>query len=199
VPCPADGRIPAICPGFGRKLDSRAWEIGSLRVALPLLWSAASIPVYTWRTNMDSTDLTLSILQNIRADIAALGGRFDHLEGRFDDLEGRFGNLEGRFGNLEGRFGSLEGEVAAIRKDMQAHLTRDEFRGALMAMNIAANERFDRGDRRANEIDARTAASSQELRDTIGQLMAQIGQHGSLAARITLCERDIVDLKKHVL
>src|SRR5689334_73031 len=67
VACPADGRIPAICPGFGRKLDSRAWGISSLRVALPLLWSAASTPVYTWRTNMDNTDLTLTILQNIQA------------------------------------------------------------------------------------------------------------------------------------
>jgi hypothetical protein len=45
VPC----RILAICPGFGRELDSLAWEIGSLRVALPLLWSAASIPARSAR------------------------------------------------------------------------------------------------------------------------------------------------------
>lgn len=162
---------------------------------------------------MENTDLTLTILQNIRGDIAALGGRFDGLErrfdglerrfdileGRFDHLEGRFDGLERRFDGLEGRFNGLEDEVAGMRKDMQAHLTRDEFRGALMALNITANERFDRGERRVNEIDARTAASQQELQDTIGQLMAQLGQHGSLAARVSLCERDIVDLKKRVL
>lgn len=68
-----------------------------------------------------------------------------------------------------------------------------------MALNIAANERFDRGDRRANEIDTRAAASYQELQTTIGQMMAQFGPHGSLAARITLCERDIVDLERRVL
>jgi hypothetical protein len=33
----------------------------------------------------------------------------------------------------------------------------------------------------------------------MGQLMGQLGQHGSLAARISLCERDIVDLKRRVL
>jgi hypothetical protein len=35
--------------------------------------------------------------------------------------------------------------------------------------------------------------------DNLDQLMGQVGQHGSLAARITLCERDIVDLKRRVL
>ena len=155
---------------------------------------------------MDSTDLTLTILQNIRSDIAALGGRFDHLErrfdhleGRFDHLEGRFDHLEGRFDRLEGRFDTLEGEVAAMRKDMHVHLTRDEFRGAMLTMNIAQNERYERFEKRISEIDTRSVASQQELQDTIGQLMAQIGQHGSLAARITLCERDIVDLKRRVL
>jgi hypothetical protein len=213
VSCPADGRIPAICPVLGRKLDSRAWEIGSLRVALLLLWSAASIPVYTWRMNMESTDLTLTILQNIRSDIAALGGRFDNLEGRFDNLEGRFDHLEHRFDNLEGRFDhlegrfdhldgkfdNLEGEVAAMRKDMQGFLTRDEFRGAMLAMNIAQNERHERLEKRMNEIDTRSATSQRVHQDTLDQLMAQVGQHGSLAARITLCERDIVDLKRRVL
>ena len=148
---------------------------------------------------MENTDLTLTILQNIRGDIAALGGRFDNLERRFDNLEGRFDNLERRFDTLEGRFDTLEGRFDNLEKDMHAHVTRDEFRGALMAMNIATHERFDRGERRATEIDTRTAASHQELQDTIGQLMAQIGQHGSLAARIALCERDIVDIKRRVL
>jgi hypothetical protein len=69
----------------------------------------------------------------------------------------------------------------------------------MLAMNIAQNERYERFEKRMNEIDTRSAASHRELQDTVGQLMAQIGQHGSLAARITLCERDIVDLKKHVL
>jgi predicted nucleic acid-binding Zn-ribbon protein len=226
-PCPADGRIPAICPGSGRKLDSRAWEIASLRVALRLLWSAASSHVYTWRTDMENTDLTLTILQNIRGDIAALGGRFGNLERRFDTLEGRFDNFEGRFDNLErrfdklegrfdslerrfdklegrfdtleGRFDTLEGTVAAMHKDMQAHLTRDEFRGAMLAMNIAQNERHERFEKRMNEIDTRSAAAHRELQDTLAPLIAQLGQHGSLAARITLCERDLADLRKRVL
>jgi hypothetical protein len=29
--------------------------------------------------------------------------------------------------------------------------------------------------------------------------MSHLGQHGSLAARIDLCERDIIDLKERVL
>lgn len=155
---------------------------------------------------MDSTDLTLTILQNIRSDIAALGGRFDNLEGRFDNLEGRFDNLarqfdnlEHRFDNLEGRFDNLEGEIAAVRKDMAGFLTRDELRGAVMAMSIMQNERHERFDQRMSEIDARSTASQRALEDTMGQLMAQFGQHGSLAARITLCERDIVDLKRREL
>ena len=86
-----------------------------------------------------------------------------------------------------------------MRKDMQAYLTRDEFRGGLLAMNIDTNERFDRGERRVNEIDTRSAAVHREQQNAIGQLMAQFAQHGSLAARIALCERDIVDLKKHML
>jgi hypothetical protein len=162
---------------------------------------------------MESTDLTLTVLQNIQSSIAALGGRFDNLEVRFDSLERRFGNLERRFDSLEGRFNSLEGrfdhlerrfdnlehEVAAMRKDMPGFLTRDEFRGAMLAMNIAQNERHERFENRLSEFDTRSAASQRVLQDTMGQLMAQIGQHGSLAARITLCERDIVDLKRRVL
>ena len=68
-----------------------------MRVALPLLWSAVSIPIDTWSANMENADLTLTILQNIRADLAALAGRFDNLERRFDNLEARFDNLEARF------------------------------------------------------------------------------------------------------
>lgn len=86
-----------------------------------------------------------------------------------------------------------------MRKDMQVYLTREEFRGAMLAMNIAQNERYERFERRISEIDTRSDASHRVLQDTVGQLMAQIGQHGSLAARIALCERDIVDLKRRVL
>jgi chromosome segregation ATPase len=162
---------------------------------------------------METTDLTLTILQNIRSDIAMLGGKIDNLERRFDNLERRFDNLEARFDTLEARFDGLErrfdtletrfnrfeGEVAEMRKDMQAHVTRDEFRGAMLALNIAQNERYERFENRLNEIDMRSTASQRVLQDTIDQLMGQIGQHGSLAARITLCERDIVDLKRRVL
>jgi predicted nucleic acid-binding Zn-ribbon protein len=148
---------------------------------------------------MESNDLTLTILQNIRSDIAALGGKIDALERRFDTLEARFDGLERRFDAFEARFNRLEGEVAAMRKDMPGFLIRDEFRGAMLAMNIAQNERHECFETRMSEIDTRSAASQRVLQDTIGQLMGQLGQHGSLAARITLCERDIVDLKRRVL
>lgn len=35
--------------------------------------------------------------------------------------------------------------------------------------------------------------------DRLLALMGGLGQHGSLAARISLCERDIIDLKRRVL
>ncbi|HEX8111315.1 MAG TPA: hypothetical protein VF516_26480 [Kofleriaceae bacterium] len=169
---------------------------------------------------MDNADLTLTVLQNIRTDIAALGSRFDGLEHRFDGLEHRFDGLEhrfdglehrfdilerrfdtleSRFGTLETRVNGLESEGAATRKDLQACLTREEFRGAMLAMNIAQNERFERLEQRMNESDMRSAASHRELQDAIRQLTAQVSQHGSLAARVSLCERDIVDIKRGML
>ena len=146
---------------------------------------------------MENTDLTLTILQNIRADLAMLGGRTDNLEGRFGKLEGRFDKLEGRFGKLEGRFdildrrfdvvdrrfdgleerfdrlddrsdkhdersGTLEREVVELRKDVQACVTRDEFRGAMTAMTIVMNERFERVETRLIEIDEIGRASCRE-------------------------------------
>ena len=134
---------------------------------------------------METTDLTLTILQHIRADIAKLGGRFG-------SLEGRFGTLEGRFDSLEGRFGTLEAEVAAMRKDVKSCLTRDEFRGAM----IVTNTRFESLETRITEIDVRNRNSNQQLQDTLHQLMSNLGQHGSLAARIDVCERDIIDIKE---
>lgn len=106
--------------------------------------------------------------------------------------------LEGRFDRLEGRFDTLEGEVAAMRKDVQACLTRDELRGAMLAMTMVTSERMERIETRLTEIDFRTKTSHHELEDTLHQLMANLGQHGSLAARIGLCERDIIDLKARV-
>ncbi len=148
---------------------------------------------------MENTDLTVAVLQNIRADLAILGGRVDKLESRFDILERRFDDLEKRFGKLEDRFEQLEGEVAALRKDVQACVTRDEFRGALTAMTIVMNERFERIETRLTEIEARQRASHHELKDMLHQMMGHLGQHGSLAARISLCEHDIVDLKRHLV
>ena len=152
---------------------------------------------------MENTDLTLTILQNIRGDIQGLRGDIQGLRdditalgGRIDNLERRIDNLERRFDSLEGRFNNLEGEVAKMRKDM---VTRDEFSGAVLAISIAQNARFEHVAQRMVEIDARSTTSHRALQDTITQLVGQIGQHGSLVARISLCEHDIVDLKRHVL
>jgi hypothetical protein len=154
---------------------------------------------------MENADLTLAILQDIRAGIATLERRFDAferrfdiLERRFDILERRFDDLEARFDGLEARFERLEGEVAGMRKDMQAHVTRDEFRGAMVAMNIAMNERFEQVERRVTELDVRTATGHRALEDSIRALTAHLVHHGSLAARVGLCERDIVDIKRQM-
>lgn len=161
---------------------------------------------------MDTTDLTLTILRNIREDIARVSARFDGLENRSDGLEGRFDRLEARFDGLETRFDGLEtrfnrletrfnehdarneAQFAALRKTLDNHVTQPQFATAMRL----SEERFERMYAQMAESNARVQASQQELQDTVHLILQSLGQHGSLAARVERCEQDIVDLKDRV-
>jgi hypothetical protein len=45
--------------------------------------------------------------------------------------------------------------------------------------------------------DVRTATGHRALEHSIRELTAHRVHHGSLAARVRLCERDIIDLERH--
>jgi chromosome segregation ATPase len=128
---------------------------------------------------METTDLTTKILQNIRDDIARLEATVD---GKIDRLEAR----------LDAK---IDSEIAAVRRDMQKLVTRDEFRETIRFLD----ERIDRMHARLVENDVRATAAHQDLQATLGQIMTYLGGHGSLEARVDRCERDIVDLKERVL
>ena len=123
---------------------------------------------------METTDLTTTILRNIRDDIAKLDAK---LSGRTDKLEARF-----------------DAELAALRKQVQNCVTRDEFQGAI----ITLHDRIDRMHARLVENDVRATTAQQELQATLGQILTYLGGHGSLEVRVDRCERDIVDLKERV-
>jgi hypothetical protein len=161
---------------------------------------------------MDTTDLTLTILRNIREDIAKLSTRFDGLENRFDGLEVRFERLEGRFDGLENRFDGLETrfgrletrftehdarnevEFVGLRKTLDNYVMQPQFATAMRL----SEERFERMHAQMADSNARVFASLQELQDTVHLIMQSLGQHGSLAARVERCEQDIIDLKDRV-
>jgi low affinity Fe/Cu permease len=128
---------------------------------------------------METTDLTITILQNIRADITKLEARLD---ARIDRLDAK----------LDGK---IDREIAAVRRDMQNLVTRDEFREAFRILE----ERIDRLHARMIESEVRATTAHQELQATLGQIMTYLGGHGSLEARVDRCEHDIIDLKERVL
>ena len=133
---------------------------------------------------MDTTDLTLTILRNIREDIARLSTRFDGLEPRFSRLETRFNEHDAR----------NEVEFAALRKALDNYVTQPQFATAMRL----SEERFERMHAQMADSNARVFASMQELQDTVHLIMQSLGQHGSLAARVDRCEQDIIDLKDRV-
>jgi len=124
---------------------------------------------------METTDLTTKILQNIRDDITKLEGKIDTLEAKLE--------------------GKIDSEIAAVRRDMQKLVTRDEFRETIRVLD----ERIDRMHTRLVENDVRATAAHQDLQATLGQIMTYLSGHGSLEARVDRCERDIIDLKERVL
>jgi chromosome segregation ATPase len=146
---------------------------------------------------METTDLTTKILQNIRDDITKLEAKLD---GKIDKLEAK---LDGKIDKFEAKLDSeidkfeakLDSEIAAVRKDMQKLVTRDEFRETIRVLD----ERIDRMHARLVENDVRATAAHQDLQATLGQIMTYLGGHGSLEARVDRCERDIIDLKERVL
>ena len=138
---------------------------------------------------METTDLTTKILQNIRDDITKLETKLD---ARIDKLEAK---LDGKIDKLETKLdGKLDSEIAAVRRDMQKLVTRDEFRETIRVLD----ERIDRMHARLVENDVRATAAHEDLQATLGQIMTYLGGHGSLEARVDRCERDIVDLKERV-
>ena len=138
---------------------------------------------------METTDLTTKILQNIRDDITKLETKLD---ARIDKLEAK---LDGKIDKLETKLdGKLDSEIAAVRRDMQKLVTRDEFRETIRVLD----ERIDRMHARLIENDVRATAAHEDLQATLGQIMTYLGGHGSLEARVDRCERDIVDLKERV-
>jgi chromosome segregation ATPase len=116
---------------------------------------------------METTDLTTAILRNIRDDIAKLEAKLDS---------------------------KLNSEIAAVRRDLQNCVTRDEFRTAMSLLD----DRVDRIHARLIENDLRATTAQQELQATLNQMMTYFGAQGSLEVRVDRCERDIVDLKERV-
>ena len=119
------------------------------------------------RIIMETTDLTITILQNIRNDLAKLEAKLD---------------------------AKLDSELAAVRREMQNFVTRDEFRETIRILD----ERIDRMHARLVESDVRAMTAHQELQGTLTQIMSYLGGHGSLEARVDRCEQDIIDLKERV-
>jgi chromosome segregation ATPase len=116
---------------------------------------------------METTDLTTTILRNIRDDIEKLDARLN---------------------------AKIDSEIAAVRRDLQNCVTRDEFRTTMSLLD----ERIDRIHARLIENDLRSTTAHQELQATLNQMMTYFGAHGSLEVRVDRCERDIVDLKERV-
>jgi chromosome segregation ATPase len=88
----------------------------------------------------------------------------------------------------------LDSEIAAVRRDLQNCVTRDEFRTAMSLLD----DRVDRIHARLIENDLRATTAQQELQATLNQMMTYFGAQGSLEVRVDCCERDIVDLKERV-
>jgi chromosome segregation ATPase len=138
---------------------------------------------------METTGLTTTLLQNIRNDLATLEAKLD---GRIDKLDGRIDKLDGRIDKLEAK---LDSDLAAVRRDLQNFVTRDEFRETTRLLD----QRIDRMHAQLVENDVRMTIAHQETQATLAQIMTYLGGHGSLEARVDRCERDIIDLKERVL
>jgi septation ring formation regulator EzrA len=132
---------------------------------------------------METTDLTLSILQNIRTDIAKLEAKHD---ARFDRIDARLDAHDARFDAHDDRFQRIE-------------FGMHELLGAVLSVDGRCDRLYERLHEKLVESNVRMTTAHQELQDTLHQLMSHLGQHGSLAARIDPCERDIIDLKERVL
>jgi chromosome segregation ATPase len=120
---------------------------------------------------METNDLTLAILQNIRDDIARLDSKF---ETRFDKVDARLDKVEARLDGHDQKFIEV---IAVI-----GHMDR----------------RIDRLHDRIVENDLRWTTNQHELQRTLEQIMVHLGAQTRLEERVERCERDIVDLKDRV-
>jgi chromosome segregation ATPase len=178
---------------FRTNPDARAWEIGTLRVALPLLWSAQDRDAYSGEQEHGHLDLTTALLRNLRDDTARLDARvtahdarFDRVDTRFDRVDARLDKVETRLDRVETRLDGLDTRVAELTGEMRGGFDR-------------LDGRIDRLHTYMVETTTRLDGRLEDLQATMHQMMNFMGQHGALASRVDACERDIVDLKERVL
>jgi chromosome segregation ATPase len=158
---------------------------------------------------METTDLTTTILRNIRDDIARLetklngkiestfdklDSRMDRLDSRMDRLDSRMDKLETKVDKLDSRVEALDIEVVALRIGQQHLVTRSELSGAI----IVLHERMDRMQAQLIESDLRSRAAHEDTQATLTQIMTYLAGHGPLVARVDRCEQDIADIKQRV-
>jgi chromosome segregation ATPase len=63
---------------------------------------------------LETTDITVQILRDIRDEIRGTNHRIDRLEQRFDGVDARLGRIEGRVERVEDRLDHVEGRLAGV-------------------------------------------------------------------------------------
>ena len=160
---------------------------------------------------MDTIDITTTVLRHLRDDIAKLDNKVSVLDNKVGVLDSKVGVLDSKVSVLDSKVSVLETRVTAhdARFDqidarfaqVDARLDRIEIlsfemRGEMRGGFQRLDDRIDRLHSHLAETTARLTAQHEDLQASLHQMMAFMGQHGSLASRIDACERDILDLKE---
>jgi chromosome segregation ATPase len=133
---------------------------------------------------METNDLTLTILQNIRGDIqnvrgdiqdvrgdvAKLDARVDRLEDRFDRLDDKVDELGVKLNGLDFRIGAVETKLVQAGMTLQTVVTHGELGGAVLVLH----QRIDVVQGQLLESNVRTNTAHERLQATLDQIKGRL-------------------------
>jgi chromosome segregation ATPase len=150
---------------------------------------------------METTDITIKILQNLQGDVAELKSDVTGLKSDVTGLKSDVTGLKSDVTGLKSDVTGLKSDVTGLRSDveridrtMKSLVTRDEF---LTSMTLL-DERMDRLHTRLVESDVRATTAHHETQRSLARLMDFIDAQSGLEGRIERCELDISDIKQRV-
>jgi methyl-accepting chemotaxis protein len=135
---------------------------------------------------MEPSDLTVTILREIRDEVRSTNGRLDHLTGRVDQMSGRTDLMSGRIVQVTDRVDQMSGRMDQMTGRMDQMVDRmDHMTG-----------RLDRVERRQVESEIRLATELIAVTAAVHEVRDELRHDRAWRARVDDHERRLLAIER---